>query len=774
MADTPKILILDDEQRMCDSLEVLLSTEGYDAQATCNAQEAMARLAKNDFDLVLLDIVMPDMTGHEVMDHINEQHPDTLIIVITGHASVDSAVESLRRGAYDYLRKPFEFDQLVKRVKNALDQKRLKRECEIINGRLAVSERRYQYLVNNSPDIIYTLNHEGKFSFVGGAFESLLGYKHEELIGKNFTFTVFDYDIGKAKNHLNKTSRANGSSESAELKLKPCPGSGNRHRFLTMEFKSMGMYDHCGENGKKKFTGIYGVARDISGRKRAENALRESEERFRSLSENAPDIIYTLNLDGYFTYVNRAWEKILGHKIQEVVGRRFADFTRQEDATQLLSLFKRVRQGHETITDASCTFICKDGSDRLLIMSGTPNLDSEGKVVGVLGVFKDVTAQRKLELRLMQAQKMEAIGTLAGGIAHDFNNLLMGIQGRASLMSLNIDSDHPHLQHLKGLEEMVESGAGLTRQLLGFARGGKYEVKSIDLNELVEKSSQMFARTKKETSIRTNPQESIWPVEADRVQIEQVLLNLYVNACQAMDQSGHIYIETKNVVLRDAEVKPFGLEPGKYVRTSVTDTGVGMDKAVQERIFEPFFTTKEMGRGTGLGLASAYGIIKNHGGIINVDSQRGKGATFSVYLPATEKQVTQVAVPSDHLTMGTETILLVDDENMIIDVGDEILQEMGYRVLCAGGGKEAVEIYKARKGEIDMVILDMIMPDMGGGEAYDRMKEINPDVKVLLSSGYSIDGEASQILERGCDGFIQKPFAMRQLSESIRKVLDAR
>jgi PAS domain S-box-containing protein len=635
MAHTPKILIVDDEPRMCDSLKVLLSNEGYEVQTGYSGQEALQWLAKNDFDLVLLDIVMPDMGGHQIMDHINEQYPETLVIVVTGRASVDSAVESLRKGAYDYLKKPFDFDELLKRVKNAVDQKRLKREYEIINGKLALSERRYQCLVDNSPDIIYTLDP-----------------------------------------------------------------------------------------------------------------------------------------DGSFTYVNPAWEKILGHNPHEVIGKRLIDFARNEDATDLLSLFKRVKDRRETITDASCTLVCKDGSDRLFIMSGAPNLDPGDKVIGIVGVFKDITTQRKLESQLMHAQKMEAIGTLAGGIAHDFNNLLMGVQGRVSLMSLHMDSDHPYFEHLRRLEDMVESGANLTKQLLGFARGGKYEVKSVDVNELIRKSTQMFGRTKKQIRIHTGDQHDIWTVEVDQGQIEQVLLNLYVNAWQAMDGGGDLYIKTENVVLHDEGVRPFDLEPGKYVKISVTDTGVGMDEDTQKRIFEPFFTTKEMGRGTGLGLASAYGIIKNHGGIINVNSEKGKGTTFSIYLPASEKKLAKAEESSDNISRGTETILLVDDEDMIIDVADEILQEMGYNVLCARGGKEALEIYEQKRKDIDMVILDMIMPDMGGGETYDKMKEINPNVRVLLSSGYSIDGEASQILERGCDGFIQKPFAMEQLSRSIRNVLD--
>lgn len=636
MAYTPKILIVDDEPRMCESLKVLLSNEGYETQTGYSGQEALACLAKCDIDLALLDIVMPDMNGLQIMDHIKKQNLDTLVIVITGHASVDSAIESLRRGAYDYLRKPFEFEELLKRVKNALDQKRLKKEYEIVHGKLALSEKRYECLVNNSPDIIYTLG-----------------------------------------------------------------------------------------------------------------------------------------LDGSFTYVNPAWEKVLGHKMDQVIGKSFADFAHEEDVAQCVRLFTKVKQGGDTTRDTSCNLIDKEGTPRLFSMSAAPNLDARGNVIGIVGIFKDITEQRQLEGELAQAQKMKAIGTLAGGIAHDFNNLLMGIQGRASLMFLDTDSDHSHYEHLKSIEDIVESGAGLTKQLLGFARGGKYEVKPTSLNDLIDKTAHLFGRTKKEITLHTSYQKDIWPSEVDRGQIEQVLLNLYVNAWHAMDRGGDLYLQTKNVTLEKKDVAPLGVVPGNYVKISVTDTGVGINEETQSRIFEPFFTTKEMGRGTGLGLASAYGIIQNHGGVIDVDSEKGKGTTFNIYLPASAKKIPKEEDGPTTVLRGTESVLLVDDEDMIIDVGQEILEEMGYKVFLARSGKEAIETYEKNKHEIDMVILDMIMPDMGGGEAYDRMKEVDPNVKVLLSSGYSIEGQASDILARGCNGFIQKPFSVKRLSHTIRQVLDS-
>ncbi|MEE8300177.1 MAG: response regulator, partial [Desulfatiglandales bacterium] len=357
-------------------------------------------------------------------------------------------------------------------------------------------------------------------------------------------------------------------------------------------------------------------------------------------------------------------------------------------------------------------------------------------------------------------------------IAHDFNNLLMGIQGYTSLMLLDIDPTHPYYEKLKGIEKQVKSGAELTRQLLGFARRGKYEVKPTNINDLIEKSSNMFGRTRKEIRISRSYEKDVWTVEADQGQIEHALLNLYVNAWQAMPGSGELYLETENVTIDVNYIAPYHVKPGRYVKISVADTGMGMDSATQQRIFDPFFTTKEMRRGTGLGLASVYGIIKNHGGIINVSSKKGEGTTFNIYLPASEKEVIEEKNPPAEISKWSEGVLLVDDEDMIIDVGSQLLKKMGYKVLSAKSGKEAIQLYKENKDKIDIVILDMIMPDMGGGATYDRLKEINPDIKVLLSSGYSIDGQATQILKRGCNSFIQKPFGMKGLSNKIRGILD--
>lgn len=367
---------------------------------------------------------------------------------------------------------------------------------------------------------------------------------------------------------------------------------------------------------------------------------------------------------------------------------------------------------------------------------------------------------------------MEAIGTLAGGIAHDFNNLLMGIQGYVSLLLLTKKRGDPDYDKLKSIENQVQSGADLTRQLLGFARAGHYQVKPTDLNELISKSAAMFGRTKKEIQIHQKLQPDLWTVEVDRGQIEQVLLNLYINAWQAMPAGGELFLSTQNIRIENDYARLLEIKPGNYVKIAVTDTGVGMDEKVRKRIFEPFFTTKEMGRGTGLGLASAYGIVKGHGGLINVYSERGHGTTFKIYLPVSEKERPKEPAATEKILEGTETVLVIDDEKIVLTVSREILEALGYTVLVANSGREALELYALEKEKIDLVILDMVMPEMSGREIFEELKKIKPDVKVMLSSGYSINGEAMKIMERGCKAFIQKPFNLKELSNRVRNVID--
>lgn len=415
------------------------------------------------------------------------------------------------------------------------------------------------------------------------------------------------------------------------------------------------------------------------------------------------------------------------------------------------------------------------------IVSCTPILDNHGDIQKIIHIATDVTHMRrseaereKLQSQLLQIQKMEAIGTLAGGIAHDFNNILMGIQGYISLMLYDATPDYPHRPKLENIQNYTKRGAELTKQLLGLARGTKYDAKPTDMNDLLEKSSEMFGRTQKEISIFKNFRNDLWAVKVDHGQMDQVLLNLFINAAQAMPGGGNLDLGTDNVLLDNPECNPVGMAKGRYVKITVADSGIGMDSKVRERIFEPFFTTKPQGTGTGLGLASSYAIIKNHGGGIHVYSEPGKGTTFNIYLPAIENKPTAEKDSEDKIYTGIETILIVDDELININVMKKMLEMLHYRVYSAGSGQEAIAVMSEKGKQIDLVIMDMIMPGMGGGRAFDILRQMDPELPVILASGYSAEGEARNIMERGCNGFMQKPFQLHELSKTVRDVLDRR
>lgn len=523
------------------------------------------------------------------------------------------------------------------------------------------------------------------------------------------------------------------------------------------------------EAGKKRLQEINQLSRLISARNQAEEALRESEEKYRNLVERANDGIAIVQ-DNLLKYLNPRLAEIGGYTADEVIDTPFTDYVYPDELPKVVDYYNRRMAGDETVSTYETALRHRDGS-KIDVEFNTGIITYQEKPAA-LAIIRDMTERKRLEAQLQQAQKMEALGTLAGGIAHNFNNLLMGIMGNASLMVSETDSAHPNYEKLKNIEKLVDSGSKLTQQLLGYAREGRYEIIPLNLNQLMKETSDTFRATKKEIRVHRELAENLFPIDADQGQIEQVLLNLYVNAADAMPGGGDLFLKTINVTDKDMKGRPYRPKPGNYVLLTVRDTGTGMDKRTTERVFDPFFSTKGLGKGTGLGLASVYGIIKAHGGYIDVESKKGSGTTFKIYLPGAEKKVEMVAKSARQIIKGSETVLLVDDEPMVLEVGINMLKKLGYTVLEAKGGREAVKVYKANKDKIDLVILDMIMPDRGGGETYDQMREINPSATVLLSSGYSIDGQATEILERGCNGFIQKPFTIKELSGRIREILE--
>ena len=518
---------------------------------------------------------------------------------------------------------------------------------------------------------------------------------------------------------------------------------------------------------------IDNLTREVDLRERAERAHQASETRFRELADMLPETVFETDIKGKITYVNQAGFTTFGFSPVDLAENYSAtDMLHPNEHERAMRNIAALVQG-ESIGINEYRAVRKDGAV-FPILTRSSLIQQAGKPVGMRGFIIDISDKKRLENQVQQVQRMDAIGTLAGGIAHDFNNLLMGIQGRASLMRMNASKDNDALEQLAGIDECVQSAAGLTSQLLGLARGGKYETKPTNLNELIERSIELIGRTHKDLSIRVELEPEPWTSEVDRNQIEQVLLNLLVNAWQAMPSGGQIQVESRNVTLDPAESSARNIDGREFVLISVQDDGEGILPDNLSRIFEPFFTTKTKERGTGLGLASAYGIVCNHGGTIEVESARGEGAVFRVYLPARRRSAPQASArPNAELPLGNETVLLVDDEQVVLDATGPLLERLGYTVVLASSGAEAVELVRRQSGHIDLVMLDMVMPELSGAATFHHLREIVPKLKVLLASGYSIEGEATTLLAHGCDGFIQKPFAIEPLATKLRELLDA-
>lgn len=660
--------------------------------------------------------------------------------------------------------------QAANALENAMLYENLRKEIserEKAERAVFESEKRYRILAENVIDFIWAMDMNLQSIFISPSVKLLTGYTVEEMISKPMQDVLTPESFYKAYEAYKKYIKNLQEGTFSKISIE----TGFIHKDGTIVPTETTISLVLDSSGRPEY--IVGVTRDITERKKAEEEIIK----FKTITDNARYGSLIFNFTGEILYINNYSAELLGYSVDELTGRTYDLLLDAEELYTLAAIINELKQ-YGSFAAREVWHRHKDGHKIPMLISGTIIKNARGKPHFVAGTGIDISMlkesereQKQLEIKLQQARKMEAIGTLAGGIAHDFNNLLMGIQGNTSLLLLESGKDSPSYEKLKNIEYSVKSGSNLTKQLLGFARSGKYEVKVTDLNELAGRTSSLYGQTQKGITIHEK-YNHVWTVEVDQVQIEQVLLNIYVNAWKAMPDGGDLYIETDNIMLNQDFIRPYKVKHGRYVKLSITDTGIGMDAATRERIFEPFFTTDEIGKGAGLGLASAYGIIKNHSGIIDVYSEKGIGTTITIYLPASDKKIIKEAAPVQGIVKGSETILLVDDEEIILDVAAKIMSKLGYKIFKARTGKEAIDIFKEKSNEIDLVILDMIMPDLNGGETFDRLKAMDPDVKVILSSGYCVEGQATAILERGCNGFIQKPFNVKEFSSKIREVLD--
>lgn len=524
---------------------------------------------------------------------------------------------------------------------------------------------------------------------------------------------------------------------------------------------------------------LIGIARQIGislNNVRIHKEIRESEERFRNLSDNAPDIIYRLDDQGRIRYVNQAWTEILGHDRSIMEGKRLSDFLGPADQESFTETLEdvivnklRVRDRYYTVTGAS-------GTAHQIVLSAAPDLDADGGVIGVVGTIKDISTLRGIEAQLLHASKMEAIGTLTGGIAHDFNNIIQAIMGYNQLMLAGRIGNEADLPYLKNISDLITRARELVSQLLVFSKKAEPESKTVNINNEIRSIHSLLTKSiPKMIEIRTELNEDIFPVKAEAAQIGQIIMNLIINARDAIGDIGLIHIRTDNLIF--STTTPLGncqIPPGRYVQLSVTDTGHGMEQAMIEQIFDPFFSTKEPGAGTGLGLSVVQGIVKNHQGFIDCESTPGSGTTFRIVLPASNVSVGAMEEPValGKIAQGTEKLLLVDDEKSILETVKEMISLFGYSVETAQSGEEAIEIYARQKDEIELVVLDLIMPGCGGRKCLQELREINPEVKVLMTSGYMSTAQAEELAQGGAAGFIHKPYRPEDLLLNIRRILD--
>jgi len=637
---------------------------------------------------------------------------------------------------------------------------------EAVRAQEALTKERnlLRTLIDLLPDCIYAIDADGRIVLTNPADTATIGVKSAcEVLGK----TILELMPGEMGRQLWDTEQVvlTTGKPITNVEEHMIGVDGVARWVLTSKVP---LRDEHGRT-----MGLVGVSRDITESKRAGEALRKSEERYRALAENSSDVIERFDRDARHLYANPAVKTVTGFANDAVVSKTHRELGLPSDTASwweqnVRSVFESggfyEAQQEIFVSQRRLTF------DWRLV----PELDENGRVVSVLATGRDVTESKNLEQQLLQAQKMEAVGQLAGGIAHDFNNLLTGILGYANMLKLESDPRSDVHKAADTIEKAAERAAQLTKQLLGFARRGKLLRVPININNVTQEVISLLGRTidKNISIIRHLSTVPPW-VTGDPGQLQQAVLNLAVNARDAMPDGGEVSFETKIVDLDQEYCRNHSeAVPGRFVRVSVADTGCGIPKDIQQRIFEPFFTTKGTDKGTGMGLAMVYGIVRNHGGFVRVYSELGQGSRFDVYLP-----LSVVDAPSDagpQPLKGAGRILLVDDEEVIRNVAASMLRNLGYDVVPASGADEAIEYYSRHGDSIDLAVLDMVMPKSGGRECFHALKKINPSVRAILSTGYGLNGKAQELVDEGMKGFVQKPYTLRDLSTAVANALKSK
>lgn len=625
---------------------------------------------------------------------------------------------------------------------------------------LRESEERYRSLFRNNHSVMLLIDPESAdIVDANPAAVSYYGWGHEELTAKNIT----EINI-HTKEHVFQEMEKAKSEQRRQFIF--------RHRLSSGDIRDVEIY-----SGPIKLHGqklLYSIIHDITDRKRAEQALRESEEKFRTIFSSAPVGIAIANPGGRFIEVNDAVCKMLGYSAEEFREKTFLDITYPDDFSETQRLAMEVWESKRDFYRSEKRYLTKDGSPIWATVNASAVRDRSGKVKYWVGIMEDITHSRHMEEQLRQAQKIEAVGTLTGGIAHDFNNILGIILGNAELALDNVPELNPARLNLEEIRIASLRAKDVVRQLLSFARKTKLERKPTNLTPIVRESIKLLRSSiPASIDIRQNISKDIDTILADPTQINQVLINLCTNADHAMPDGGVILVTLKNTQLdQKTAIKYPDFAPGRYVNLTVADTGHGIPKEEIDRIFDPYFTTKEVGKGTGMGLAVVHGIVKEHSGLIKVESELGKGTAFSIYFPAIEKAVVIETEIDEEIPSGSESILFIDDEASLVKLGCQKLERLGYKVKGTTNPIEALDRFRSKPDQYDLIITDMTMPQMTGDKLVKEILNIRPGIPVILCTGFSEKIDEKKAKEMGVADYIEKPHEMRALAKMVRKVLE--
>lgn len=636
---------------------------------------------------------------------------------------------------------------------------------DITEHRVAESERRqseqkYRNILESIEEGYYEVDMVGNFTFVNQSASRILGYPEEELIGTNNQRYMDKKNAAKLKHIFHTVYTTKVPARQFDLKI--IKKNGEKSHLET----SIAVF----EDAKGKRTGFRGILRDISEKKKLEKELTHSKNFLESIFNSSIDGIVSTDLHGTILFSSPGLSEITGYEKNELAGKKAWLFYQKskEDAKNIMKGLQEKGKLH----NYDLKLKKKDGGFVDVISSISYIRNEEGEIIGTLGIFKDVTEKRILEAKLQHVRKTESIATLAGGIAHEFNNTLMGITGNIELLQMEMDEKGKKHERLDLMKTSAMRMANLTKQLLAYAKGGKYRPKVISLNTFIKETLPLQKQAIRSiTTLETDLQSNISHVKVDFAQMQMVFSAILANADEAAKGDGHIKITTRSVTIEKQFVKNHpDFVPGHYVCLTVEDHGKGMDSETLTKLFDPFFTTKFQGRG--LGMAAVYGIIRNHKGSIFVDSKLNQGTVVRIYLPVAEAALKDTKAPAGDLETGTKTILIIEDEDMVVEITQTLLERLGYQVKVATTGKEAIHMAKTFDGNIDLALLDIKLPDMEGGNLYPLLMKTRPDLKVIVCSGYSKDGPAQEILSAGAQDFMQKPFSLAALRDKLKKVLE--